>query len=418
MELLRVENISKQYPATKALDNVSLCVEAGTTVGIYGKKGSGKRTLINIILGIVKLDKGKVFVGNLDITQLSRVKRHRIGVISITPEFSFWEKIYNKIFPFRSVEDYLVRLVPGHNKILNRKINKDEKRQIISKANVFGPENWGLHHRIYEQSGGQKQRIELGSCLIRDPIMIIIDDPFFGLDEFNALDCFNTLKEYVISRNIGFLFSMDIKENGKSLIPYKFCDKSYFLESGKIKSEYKSNREGPDPISYQNIDLIEGNNKIRNNIKDDSLDYGFDVFLSFKNSDKNGNKTRDSYLANDIYNYLTKRDLKVFFSNISLENLGVAAYQDAIDKVLDKVKVVIAIGTTHENFNSEWVRYEWSSFYNDILSGRKKSGRLFVYTEKIVPNELPRILRQNQVIEHQENSLETLYNFVANSLNF
>jgi hypothetical protein len=144
----------------------------------------------------------------------------------------------------------------------------------------------------------------------------------------------------------------------------------------------------------------------------------YDVFLSFKGLGSNGKPTRDSVLAHDIYEYLTARTLRVFYSSISLETLGVSAFKKAIDQALDRSRVLVAIGTSGENLDSEWVRYEWDSFYNDILTGVKVEGRVFVYIEDVGLASLPRALRQSQAINHKAGSLELLYNFIANAFRF
>lgn len=146
------------------------------------------------------------------------------------------------------------------------------------------------------------------------------------------------------------------------------------------------------------------------------MNTNYDVFLSFKNLNSDGKFSKDSILAKKIYDFFTSRGLNVFFSNVSLEMLGIAAYQKTIDNVLDAAKILIAVGTSRENLESKWVRYEWSSFYNDILSEIKPNGRLFGYVDNLDVRSLPRILRQNQVITHQSGSLNCLYNFVSNAL--
>jgi hypothetical protein len=69
-----------------------------------------------------------------------------------------------------------------------------------------------------------------------------------------------------------------------------------------------------------------------------------------------------------------------------------------------------------ENLDSQWVRYEWDSFFNDILSSRKPKGRVFSYLSGVDVKGLPRTLRQNHAIVHQPGSLGLLYNFIANAL--
>lgn len=142
----------------------------------------------------------------------------------------------------------------------------------------------------------------------------------------------------------------------------------------------------------------------------------YDVFIAFKNLNEDGTPTRDSILAQGIFDLLSKRGLTVFSSNITLEQLGVAAFQKTIDDALDSARILVAVGTSSKNLDSEWVRYEWSGFVNDILSGLKRDGRVFTYVENMKTNGLPRGLRQTQVITHGQGSDERLYNFVANAL--
>src|SRR5215510_11600782 len=101
----------------------------------------------------------------------------------------------------------------------------------------------------------------------------------------------------------------------------------------------------------------------------------YDVFISFKNLDEKGVPTRDAALANEVYNFLTSKGLSAFISTVTLESLGVSNYKKAIDEALDAASIMVAVGTSTENLNSEWVRYEWDGFYNDILSKKNLAER-------------------------------------------
>lgn len=142
----------------------------------------------------------------------------------------------------------------------------------------------------------------------------------------------------------------------------------------------------------------------------------YNLFLSFKNLGFDGMPTRDASLAKEVFDYLSANGLCVFSSSVSLEQLGVAGYKRAIDEALESAQVLVAVGTSLEHLDSQWVRYEWDSFFNDILSGRKPKGRVFSYVSGVNVNGLPRTLRQNQAIVHQPGSLGLLYNFIANAL--
>lgn len=145
------------------------------------------------------------------------------------------------------------------------------------------------------------------------------------------------------------------------------------------------------------------------------MDKLYDIFISFKNLDERGLPTRDSIIAKELYDFFSSRGMNVFSSNITLENLGIAAYKKAIDDALDSAKVLVAVGTSPGNLNSRWVRYEWDSFLNDILSGVKNEGRLFCYVEDMAPSTLPRGLRQFQIFIHEQEAMQQLYNFITHS---
>jgi hypothetical protein len=142
----------------------------------------------------------------------------------------------------------------------------------------------------------------------------------------------------------------------------------------------------------------------------------YDVFLAHKNLDGSGQPTRDSALAREVHDHLAGQGLRVFLSAVSLEQLGASAYKKAIDDALDSAQVLVAVGTSSEHLESQWVKYECESFFNDILSGRKPNARVFSYVSGVDINALPRTLRQNQTIVHQHGACAQLYNFIVNAL--
>ena len=99
----------------------------------------------------------------------------------------------------------------------------------------------------------------------------------------------------------------------------------------------------------------------------------YDVFISYKETDDNGERTLDSVIAQDIYKELTREGLRVFFSRISLESKLGTEYEPYIFAALNSAKVMIVVGTDYENFDSVWVKNEWSRFLKLIASGEKKT---------------------------------------------
>lgn len=145
----------------------------------------------------------------------------------------------------------------------------------------------------------------------------------------------------------------------------------------------------------------------------------YQVFISFKNTDSNGQHTKDYHMAYALYTHLINKGIKVFFSEETLEILGDSDYKAAIEEALDAVNVLVVVGTSAEHLNSKWVKYEWDSFHQDILSDLKDA-EIFSYLADLDIHTLPRALRSLQAVQHNEEdpgiSISKLYNFIKNSL--
>ena len=99
----------------------------------------------------------------------------------------------------------------------------------------------------------------------------------------------------------------------------------------------------------------------------------FDVFICYKESDENGNRTEDSVIAYDLYQNLTKNGYKVFFSRVTLESKLGTAYEPYIFSALNSAKVMIVIGTKPESFDAVWVKNEWSRFLKMMKEDKSKT---------------------------------------------
>ena len=110
----------------------------------------------------------------------------------------------------------------------------------------------------------------------------------------------------------------------------------------------------------------------RNVIEVSSKEEPYDVFICYKETDADGNRTLDSVMAQDIYYELTGKGLKVFFARITLEDKLGMEYEPYIFAALNSAKVMLAIGTDYEYFNAVWVKNEWSRFLKLIAKGEKK----------------------------------------------
>lgn len=141
---------------------------------------------------------------------------------------------------------------------------------------------------------------------------------------------------------------------------------------------------------------------------------GYDVFISYKCTDENGNKTPEYKMGEELYEALIKLGYEVFFSSDTLEKLGSSRYKADIDKALDTAKVMVVVLADPKNAESPWVRYEWDSFYNDYLSGVRKDTRLFTLTSAVIIKNLPRTLRNVQNFDYADQGIHHLCDYIKN----
>lgn len=121
----------------------------------------------------------------------------------------------------------------------------------------------------------------------------------------------------------------------------------------------------------------------------------YDVFICYKESDENKERTPDSVLAQDIYEMLTEKGLKVFFSRITLEDKLGVDYEPYIFSALQSAKVMLVVTTSIEYVNAVWVKNEWSRFAR--LTHLDHSKVIIPCYQDIDPNDLPNVLKSRQV---------------------
>ena len=125
----------------------------------------------------------------------------------------------------------------------------------------------------------------------------------------------------------------------------------------------------------------------------------YDVFISFKNLDADGNRTEDSFIAERLYELFKEQGLNVFYSNKVLNELGAASYKKEIEEALENSSVLVSVATKKEFLESQWVAYERESFHNDILSGRKVKACIVPFLKGITGLDVPRSLRNYQTFQ-------------------
>lgn len=212
MKSLSVQGVSKYFGNVKALDGVDLFVKPGELMVIMGPSGCGKTTLLLVILGALKPDKGSILVGDEDITNLPIEERN----ISYVPQ-DFG------LFPHLNVYENIAfgLKVKGYPKSEIDKI-------VRSLLKIVGLE--GLEKRKpRELSGGQKQRVALARALAIKPSLLLLDEPLSNIDEMTKSEVISNLKDLQRKTGVTTLCVMHNPEDA-----FKFGDRIAIMYSGKI----------------------------------------------------------------------------------------------------------------------------------------------------------------------------------------
>ncbi|MGE9266926.1 MAG: LPS export ABC transporter ATP-binding protein [Verrucomicrobiales bacterium] len=169
MSLLEVHSLCKTYNKRAVVRDVRLEVGRGEIVGLLGPNGAGKTTTFYMIAGLIPPDKGKVSFQGKDISRLALHKRARLGLGYLPQEESIFRKL--------SVEDNLLAILETR-KNLSRKERRSRADSLL--------ERFGIAHvrksLALTLSGGEKRRLTIARCLCTDPKLLMLDEPFVGID--------------------------------------------------------------------------------------------------------------------------------------------------------------------------------------------------------------------------------------------
>ena len=216
MEVLRIEGISKRYGNTQAVNNLSLKINQGNIYGILGPNGSGKTTILAIILGVLNQDNGFFNWNNSKIN----VKAENIGALLETPNFYSYlslEKNLEIVAKIKQLENYSIDEVLDTIGLLDRKYSK-----------------------FYTLSLGMKQRLALASILLAKPEILVLDEPTNGLDPEGIADVRKMIINEAKKGKTVIIASHMLHEVQKTCTHVAILKKGEILQSGKISSLIKS----------------------------------------------------------------------------------------------------------------------------------------------------------------------------------
>lgn len=212
--ILRADNLVKKYKQRTVVNDVSFQVAQGEIVGLLGPNGAGKTTSFYMIVGLIKPNDGKVFLGDEDITDNPMYKRAKKGIGYLAQEASVFRKL--------SVEDNIKAVLELGT--LTKVQQKDKLETLLEEFSL----NRVRKNRGDLLSGGERRRTEIARALAADPKFILLDEPFAGVDPI-AVEEIQTIVARLKHRNIGILIT-DHNVNETLSI----TDRAYLLAEGKI----------------------------------------------------------------------------------------------------------------------------------------------------------------------------------------
>lgn len=232
--MLRIENLTKIYGDKKAVDDLSLHINAGEIYGFIGHNGAGKTTTLKSVVGILKFDEGKIFVDEESVLKNPIECKKKIAYIPDNPD----------IYEFMTGIKYLNFIADIF------KVDADTRQERIRKyADIFEITD-DLGQPIAAYSHGMKQKLAIISAWLHNPKLIIMDEPFVGLDPKASHLLKEMMREFCDNGGAIF-FSTHVLE-----VAEKLCDKVAIIKGGRlIKSGTMEEVKGDDSLEDVFLEL-------------------------------------------------------------------------------------------------------------------------------------------------------------------
>lgn len=208
------KNLIKIYGNRTVVNDVSFNVSQGEIVGLLGPNGAGKTTSFYQVVGLVKPDKGAVYLNDINITKIPMYKRAQMGIGYLPQEASVFRKL--------SVEQNIIAVLE-----MTKLSKAAQKEKLESLLNEFRLQHVRKNNGD-TLSGGERRRTEIARALAVDPKFILLDEPFAGVDPIAVEDIQEIIAKLKF-KNIGILIT-DHNVNETLSI----CDRAYLLIEGKI----------------------------------------------------------------------------------------------------------------------------------------------------------------------------------------
>lgn len=212
--VLKVDNVCKKIKRREVIKNISFTVNKEDICGFIGPNGAGKTTLIRLITGLIKKDKGNIFLNGYDVEKDRRHALVNLGAIVQEPIF----------FPYLTGEKALLNLALL-NENMTKKEGKDKVLEVLKIVGLYDRRK----DKVSTYSLGMKQRLGIAQALLNNPKIIILDEPANGLDPMGMIE----LRELILKLNkengITFFISSHLLDELQ-----KICNKLVVIRTGEV----------------------------------------------------------------------------------------------------------------------------------------------------------------------------------------
>ena len=218
MPLLEAVKLCKSYAGRTVVDEVSFHVEPAEVVGILGRNGAGKTTSFRMTIGMIEPDAGRVFFDTREVTTLPMYRRARLGMGYLSQEPS----VFSRLTCAQNL----------HAILETRPLSRAERKRRCNEL----LERFSLSHKANQPartcSGGERRKLEIARALVTDPKLILLDEPFSGVDPIAVEELQDELRRLAADRGIAFLIT---DHNVQQTL--RICDRACIVDSGKKLAE-------------------------------------------------------------------------------------------------------------------------------------------------------------------------------------
>ncbi|MBU1147877.1 MAG: LPS export ABC transporter ATP-binding protein [Candidatus Omnitrophica bacterium] len=212
--LLEIKNLTKSYDGKRVVNGVNIKIKRGEVVGLLGPNGAGKTTTFYMVVGMLKPDDGAIIFDGKNITKLAMFKRARSGIGYLSQEPSIFRKL--------SVEENIMAILETLD--LPRTVRKKRLKDLLEELHI-GPL---AKKKAYMLSGGERRRLEITRALVTNPLFILLDEPFSGIDPIAVADAQEIISE-LKAKGLGILLTdHNVRET------LEITDRSYIMADGRI----------------------------------------------------------------------------------------------------------------------------------------------------------------------------------------